>query len=222
MNGPRSSNYSAKGELPHTILFGKLVRIQIDKYFRHAHVQNQRFRKSQKIFRRTVLSNMCFGSSGFNLTCCGSGLKHSNGHLAFLRLPSSKVAVATRAFVAVLLLLARRHSPVLEVNRDPSVEQLAKAYRKAALKAHPDKGGRKEDAQTLQAAKETWDKAREGSEAKGGRPSAGSGAGVLVCRAARPPEFQPTDCLPARLRARAPAQNGNLCLGARRRKSTKP
>lgn len=102
-------------------------------------------------------------------------------HLTFLRMPSSKVAVATRAFVAVLLLLARRYKLVLEANRDSSVEQLTKAYRRVVLKAHPDKGGRKVDAQTLQAAKETWDKARKGSEAKGGRPSAGSDAGVLVC-----------------------------------------
>ena len=128
---------------------------------------------------------MCLESSGFNVTCRGSGLKHSYGHLAFSRMPSSNVAVATRAFVAVLLLLARRYKLVLEVNRDASVEQLTRAYRKVVLKAHPDKGGKKEDAQTLQAARETWDKARKGSEAKGGRPSAGSDAGVLVCQNSR-------------------------------------
>ena len=100
-------------------------------------------------------------------------------------MPSSKVAVATRALVAVLVLLARRYKLVLEVNRDSSVEQLTKAYRKVVLRAHPDKGGTKEDAQTLQAAKETWDKARKAPEDKGGRPSAWSNSGGLVCQESR-------------------------------------
>ena len=43
---------------------------------------------------------MCFEFLGFNLTCCGAGLKHSWRHLSFLKMPSSKVAVATRSFVA--------------------------------------------------------------------------------------------------------------------------
>ena len=75
----------------------------------------------------------------------------------------SRVGAAARAFVAVLLLLARRYELVLEVNRDSSPERLLKAYRKVLLKAHPDKGGSKVDAQKLQAAKESWEKARRGS-----------------------------------------------------------
>ena len=67
----------------------------------------------------------------------------------------SRVQVATRAFVVVLLSLARLYELVLDVNRESAVEQVIKAYRKVLLKAHPDKGGRKQDAQTLQAAKET-------------------------------------------------------------------
>ena len=54
--------------------------------------------------------------------------------------------------------LARRYELFLVVNRESSVEQVIKAYRKVLLKAHPDKGGRTQDAQTLQAAKETWAK----------------------------------------------------------------
>jgi curved DNA-binding protein CbpA len=75
----------------------------------------------------------------------------------------SRVGAAARAFVAVLLLLARRYELVLEVNRDSSPERLLKAYRKVLLKAHPDKGGSKVDTQKLQAAKASWEKARRGS-----------------------------------------------------------
>jgi len=47
----------------------------------------------------------------------------------------SRLAAATRAFVTVLLLLARRYELVLEVNRDSSPERLVKAYKKVLLKA---------------------------------------------------------------------------------------
>ena len=93
----------------------------------------------------------------------------------------SRVGAAARAFVVVLLLLARRYELVLEVNRDSSPERLLKAYRKVLLKAHPDKGGKKEHTQKLQAAKEEWNKARKGSTGEaGGRPS-GTDAGALAC-----------------------------------------
>ena len=80
----------------------------------------------------------------------------------------SSVGAATRAFVAVLLLLARRYELLLEVNRDSSPERVVKAYKKLLLKVHPDKGGRKEDAQNLQAAREKWESARKGSSGKAG------------------------------------------------------
>ena len=38
------------------------------------------------------------------------------------------------------------------------------------MKAHPDKGGRKEDLQKLQAAKEEWQKVRKDAAPKAGRP----------------------------------------------------
>ena len=97
----------------------------------------------------------------------------------------SSVAAATRALVSVLLTLSRSYLLVLTVNRDSSPEQLLKAYRKVLLKAHPDKGGKKEDVQKLQAAKEAWDKARKAG--KPGRPqqSADGGTDVLVLRRKR-------------------------------------
>ena len=93
----------------------------------------------------------------------------------------SCVAAATRAFVAVLLLLARRYELVLEVNRDSSPERVVKAYRKLLLKTHPDEGGRKEDAQNLQAAREKWESARKGSSGKAGRPSASGNQETVAC-----------------------------------------
>ena len=78
-------------------------------------------------------------------------------------MPVSKLGAATRALVSVLVVLARSYLVALEVNRDSSPEQLVKAYKKVLLKAHPDKGGKKEDTQRLQEAKEVWDKARKPS-----------------------------------------------------------
>ena len=75
----------------------------------------------------------------------------------------SRLTVATRALVSVLLVLARSYLVVLDVSRESSTEQVLKAYRRVLLKVHPDKGGKKADAQRLQEVKETWDKARQGS-----------------------------------------------------------
>ena len=73
----------------------------------------------------------------------------------FEAMASSRFLVATRAFVKVLLALARTYELALQVNRESSAEQLVKAYKKVLLKARPDKGGRKEDVQRLQEVKET-------------------------------------------------------------------
>ena len=78
---------------------------------------------------------------------------------------------ATRAFVAVLLTLARRCQVALDVNRDSARDRLLKPYKKLLLKAHPDTGGRKEHAQKLQAAREAWEIALKVSGPKGGRTS---------------------------------------------------
>ena len=86
-------------------------------------------------------------------------------------MPASRLCAATRAFVVVLLFLARRYALVLQVNRDSSPERLVKAYRKVLLKVHPDKGGSKEDTQKLQAAKEEWEKACKDSSRQPGRPN---------------------------------------------------
>ncbi len=52
---------------------------------------------------------------------------------------ASKVLVAKRALVKILLALAAAYSVVLKVNRDTSDADVIKAYRRVSLKAHPDK-----------------------------------------------------------------------------------
>ena len=95
-------------------------------------------------------------------------------------MPCSKVGVATRAVVNVLLALARAYELVLNVNRDSPRECLVKAYKKLLLKAHPDKGGRKEDVQKLQKAQEDWERSLKGCAPKGGRPLAKAADGAIV------------------------------------------
>ena len=75
-------------------------------------------------------------------------------------MPSSLLTQATRAFVKVLLTLAQVYELALTVNRDSSEKDLLKAYRRVALKAHPDKGGSNKDFKTLQAAREKWEALR--------------------------------------------------------------
>ena len=57
---------------------------------------------------------------------------------------------------------------------------MVKSYKKLLLKAHPDKGGRKEDAQKLQKAQEDWERSLKGCAPKGGRPLAKAADGAIV------------------------------------------
>ena len=85
-------------------------------------------------------------------------------------MPASALMVATRAFVHVLLALAKAYRVALAVNRDSPVEELRSAYKRVVLKVHPDKGGRKDHMQRLQSAKDAWDTARRRSSGRAGRP----------------------------------------------------
>ena len=68
----------------------------------------------------------------------------------------SVLQFAVRTFVTVLLALARSYDSDIAVNRDSSEQQIEAAFRKLMRKVHPDKGGRNEDAQRLQQAREDW------------------------------------------------------------------
>jgi len=68
---------------------------------------------------------------------------------------------AKRAFVSLLLSLARSYGLVLDLCRDSDDLVVQRAYRRVLLKVHPDKGGTKRDAQRVQEARETWEEARK-------------------------------------------------------------
>ena len=99
-------------------------------------------------------------------------------------MPVSALASATRAFVSVLLALARAYGLTAGANRDSKPEDLLKVYRRLLLKTHPDKGGKKADLQKLQAAKEKWEKARKASAAAG-RPRAAGETALSLAQARR-------------------------------------
>ena len=81
-----------------------------------------------------------------------------------------KLISIEREFSKVLLTLAALCSCRLEVNRDSPDALLRKAFKRVALKTHPDKGGQLQHAQALNAAKEAWDKSRgPGKKARRGR-----------------------------------------------------
>ena len=91
----------------------------------------------------------------------------------------SPLQLAKRALVKVLLTLATKYGVALQVTRDSEDKVLLSAYKRVALKAHPDKGGTNRDFQKLQAAKEKWEQERAQS-APPGRPWPPTGAGGLV------------------------------------------
>ena len=73
---------------------------------------------------------------------------------------SSTHLLAKRAFISVILALACAYQLIVDVNRDSDDVPIMRAFRRVALKAHPDKGGKKGDMQKLTAAKEKWETAR--------------------------------------------------------------
>ena len=100
----------------------------------------------------------------------------------------SVVQAAKRAFVKVILALALQYELALKVNRDSEDNEVLAAYRRLSKKVHPDKGGRTEDQQKLQAAKDAW----EGAKKSTGTTGASSGGTAARSAPARAPEDEPT------------------------------
>ena len=64
--------------------------------------------------------------------------------------------LAKRALVVLLRALASTYGLQLELTRDSPDEAVTKAFRRVAVKVHPDKGGSKEDSQRLLEARANW------------------------------------------------------------------
>ena len=79
---------------------------------------------------------------------------------------ASQVQRVKRAFVFVLLQLARVYKVATVVNRESPDNLLIDTYKKVARKAHPDKGGSNEDTAKLNAARQAWDEARRPPQQK--------------------------------------------------------
>ena len=71
-----------------------------------------------------------------------------------------------RALASILLSIASQYGLDLKLTRDYPDSAVQTAYRRVALKAHPDKGGDEEIAKELFAAKAAWDDARKSSSKK--------------------------------------------------------
>ena len=82
----------------------------------------------------------------------------------------SAFQIAKRAFVKVLVAFAAQYQVTLTVNRDSADKDVLAAYRRLVKKVHPDKGGKKDDQQKLQAARDDWDAAAT-TAGKRGRPN---------------------------------------------------
>ena len=68
---------------------------------------------------------------------------------------------ARRAFVKMMISLAAMYGVLLGVARDSPDAVVFQAHTTLVRKVHPDKGGAKEDAQQLQAARELWTNAKQ-------------------------------------------------------------
>lgn len=111
----------------------------------------------------------------------------------------STVDLAKRAFIKVLLQLAVVYGIALSLTRDSAAVAITAAFRKVAVKAHPDKGGSLEDQKALNTARDEWETAVADAPGRGKKRKA-TDAGQpapskqqvqeIPDRAARPKHFR--------------------------------
>ena len=119
----------------------------------------------------------------------------------FIRMAVSVVQLAKRAFLTVLLAFAAQYVVPLTVNRDSPDKDVLAAYRRLIKRVHPDKGGRKEDFQKLDAAKDAWEDAVKAINKK----AVGSGDRLLGGRRRRGREANTPAALPLSALRQPPA-----------------
>ena len=93
--------------------------------------------------------------------------------------------LAKRAFVLVIRALAAVYTIAVSVTRDSTDQDVEKAFRKVAVRVHPDKGGSTSDSQKLHAARDAWRESQKNTAGRG-RPKA----------EARKPSQQPNGLAP--------------------------
>ena len=104
--------------------------------------------------------------------------------------PTPTVRRAKRALVSTLQ-LASFYNIDLDLVRESADNIILGAYRRVAKRARPDKGGDKTKFQTLQAAKEEWDSARQsGPGPQGGNPNLAAGKLVVSSTASSDAGFR--------------------------------
>lgn len=92
---------------------------------------------------------------------------------------SSARQVAQRAFLTVLLEVARLYCLSTGVKRESTDKDLEAAFKRVSLKAHPDKGGCNTSFQKLIAAREKWQSAGDPETNKVGRPKKDTAAAEI-------------------------------------------
>ncbi len=94
---------------------------------------------------------------------------------------SPPTQLAKRALVTLLLALGCRYDTTSALNRDSPDSLVLDAFKRAARKAHPDKGGCTEDQQKLKEAREKWEQTRREKSAKAAGEGRASGGGLVDC-----------------------------------------
>ena len=91
-------------------------------------------------------------------------------------MPLTTLQRTQRAFVSLLLLLARSYNVTTHVTRESSDAGVLKAFKRVARVVRPDKGGSLVDQQRLNVARDRWQEARSEPRCGAGRPAGGGAA----------------------------------------------
>lgn len=91
-----------------------------------------------------------------------------------LKIMVSAIDLAKRALVTLLNKVACVYAVVLGITRDSSDGDVRQAYRKLSKKCHPDKGGKPEHQQSLNAAFDAWEDTQRAAKEKASQKAGAS------------------------------------------------